>query len=70
MSLHVWFDAGMDLMTAADDISLDRWANWGEPERIVTLLDTCYREFEGRTEATPMADLFGLMAARWDAARR
>ena len=63
------FDAGMDLMTAADDISLDRWANWGEPERIVTLLDTCYREFDGRSEATPVAELFALMAARWDATR-
>lgn len=63
------FDAGMDLTTAADDIALDRWAEWGEPERIVTLLDTCYREFEGRSEATAMADLFALMAARWDARR-
>ena len=62
------FDAGMDLMTAADAVSLDRWADWGEPERIVTLLDTCYREFEGRGEPTAMADLFGLMATRWKAA--
>jgi hypothetical protein len=63
------FDAEMDLATAAADVSLDRWADWGEPERIVTLLDTCYREFEGRSEATPMAELFALMAERWAAAR-
>ncbi|MEM9467451.1 MAG: MBL fold metallo-hydrolase [Actinomycetota bacterium] len=63
------FDDGMDLMTAADAIALDRWADWGEPERIVTLLDTCYREFEDRTDPTPMADLFGLMAQRWHTAR-
>ena len=64
------YDAGMDLATAADAVALDRWANWGEPERIVTLLDTCYREFSGRDEQTPMAELFALMAARWDAAGR
>ena len=63
------FDAEMDLATAAADVSLDRWADWGEPERIVTLLDTCYREFEGRSEATPMAELFALMAERWAATR-
>ena len=28
---------------------LDRWADWGEPERIVTPLDTCFREFSGRS---------------------
>ncbi len=64
------FDEGMDLATAAATVSLDRWADWGEPERIVTLLDTCYREFAGRTEQTPMAELFALMAARWDTARQ
>ena len=63
------FDAEMDLATAAADVSFDRWADWGEPERIVTLLDTCYREFEGRSEATPMAELFALMAERWAATR-
>jgi len=63
------FEAGMDLATAAATISLDRWADWGEPERIVTLLDTCFREFSGRSTQTPMAELFALMAAQWDTAR-
>ena len=64
------FEAGMDLATAAATISLDRWADWGEPERIVTLLDTCFREFSGRSTQTPMAELFALMAAQWDTARK
>ncbi len=64
------FDDGMDIATAAAAVSLDRWAHWGEPERIVTLLDTCYREFSGRDEQTPVTDLFALMAERWDAAGR
>ena len=64
------FEAGMDLATAAATISLDRWADWGEPERIVTLLDTCFREFSGRSAQTPMAELFALMAAQWDTARK
>jgi len=64
-----YFDAEMDLATAAPDVSLDRWADWGELERVVTLLDTCFREFEGQSDATPMAELFALMAERWAATR-
>ena len=63
------FDDGMDLVTAAADLSLDRWAHWGDPERIVTILDSCYREFRGDTEPTPVTDLFAAMATRWDEAR-
>lgn len=63
------FDAGMDVATAAADVSLDRWANWGEPERIITLLDTCFREFNGTTQPTGITELFGLMAERWAATR-
>ena len=63
------YDAGMDVATAAADVALDRWANWGDPERIVTLMDSCYREFDGGTEPTPITDLFATMANRWDAAR-
>ena len=63
------FDAGMDVAAAAAEVCLDRWANWGDPERIVTLVDSCYREFRGVTEPTPMTDLFATMAAHWDEAR-
>ncbi len=63
------FDAGMDVATAAGDVALDRWADWGDPERIVTTIDACYREFRGDDDPTPVTDLFATMAARWDATR-
>ncbi len=66
---RVRYDAGMDLATASADVSLDRWADWGDPERIVTVLDSCYREFAGASEPTPMTDLCVTMADRWDAER-
>jgi len=59
------FDRGMPVRVAARDLSLDRWSDWGEPERIVTLVDTCYREFEGRDEPTPVMDLIAAMAELW-----
>jgi cyclase len=62
------FEAGMDPATAAGELGDDRWANWGEPERLVTLVDACYREFTG-ADRTPVAELFAAMATSWDAAR-
>jgi hypothetical protein len=63
------FDAGMDLAAAARELRHDRWAHWGEPERLVTMVDSCYREFRGTTERTPVAELFAAMAAAWSEAR-
>ena len=63
------YDDGMDIPTAAATVSLDRWANWGDAERIITVLDSCYREFGGVAEQSPITDLFGQMAERWAATR-
>ncbi|MEM7142439.1 MAG: MBL fold metallo-hydrolase [Actinomycetota bacterium] len=63
------FDRGLSVPEAARDISLDRWSDWGEPERVVTLVDTCFREFAGRDETSTVAELFGAMAELWDARR-
>ncbi|MEZ5243618.1 MAG: MBL fold metallo-hydrolase [Acidimicrobiales bacterium] len=59
------FDREMSVADAARDLSLDRWSDWGEPERIVTLVDTCYREFRGGGATTPVMELIGAMAELW-----
>lgn len=59
------FDREMSVVDAARDLSLDRWSDWGEPERIVTLVDTCYREFRGDPDPTPVMELIGAMAELW-----
>ena len=58
------FDRGLSVADAAVDLSFDRWSDWGEPERIVTLVNTCYREFGVDTPST-VTDLFGAMAELW-----
>jgi len=54
------FDAGMPFAVAARDISLDRFAGWGDAERIVVNVASLYREF-GATESPAVLDLFGEM---------
>jgi hypothetical protein len=61
--------SGPILSTAAADLSFDRWSDWGEKERIVTLVNTCYREF-GDDAPSKVADLFGAMAELWEDQRR
>jgi glyoxylase-like metal-dependent hydrolase (beta-lactamase superfamily II) len=39
------FEAGMDALSAARDIPLGEFADWGDRERIVVNVDTLYREF-------------------------
>jgi len=58
-------EQGMSVEEASRDISLDRWISWGDSERIVTLVDSSYREFEGRAEPTPVTELFAMMASLW-----
>ena len=63
---HRRFDAGMDAATAADDIPLDDFADWGDLERIVVNVATAYREFDPTLPAiTPIEHFVGM--ARWRA---
>ena len=45
-------DAGMTFEQAADRISLDRWANWGESERVYVNVHACYRELDSDTSSS------------------
>lgn len=59
------FDRGLSTTDAAADIALDRWADWGDAERIVTLVATCYREFSAAEDPASVAELFAAMAEIW-----
>lgn len=63
------FDAGMDPMQAALDISLEAYSSWSDAERVVVNVSTLYREFRGELDRkeNPVA-LFGQMA-RWKRSR-
>ena len=54
------FDAGMPVFAAARDIALDRFAGWGDPERMVVNVASLYREF-GSTQPLDTTQLFGEM---------
>jgi cyclase len=54
---------GMTALQAARSISLDRWAQWGERERLVVNIDTIYRELAGDEEPPNTLALFEQMAA-------
>jgi glyoxylase-like metal-dependent hydrolase (beta-lactamase superfamily II) len=55
--------AGMDVRTAALDISLDAFRGWGDPERIAINVATVYRHLEGREkEKVNVVAGFGHMA--------
>jgi glyoxylase-like metal-dependent hydrolase (beta-lactamase superfamily II) len=45
-------DAGMSFEQAVERISLDRWANWGESERICVNVHACYRELEADPQSS------------------
>jgi cyclase len=51
---------GMSPLEAARDIALDRWARWGDAERLVVNVANVYREIDGG-EAN-VAELMGMMA--------
>jgi glyoxylase-like metal-dependent hydrolase (beta-lactamase superfamily II) len=57
---------GMTPLEAARDIALDRWAAWGEAERLVVNIATIYRELDGGEPnvlelMTQMAELDALL---------
>ena len=54
------YDAGMPVFQAARDIALDRFAGWGDPERMVVNVASLYREFGARQELGIM-ELFAEM---------
>jgi glyoxylase-like metal-dependent hydrolase (beta-lactamase superfamily II) len=58
------YEAGLSAADAAREIarSLGRYASWRDAERVVVNVDTLYREFQGRSERTPVLELFGRMA--------
>jgi cyclase len=60
------FEAGMDWDTAADDIELGDFADWGDPERIVVNVATVYRELDSSLPAPEVPELFVRMA-QWRA---
>jgi glyoxylase-like metal-dependent hydrolase (beta-lactamase superfamily II) len=60
------FDAGMDDETAADDIDLADFRDWGDPERIAANVANLYREFDPNLPPISPPELF-LKMARWSA---
>lgn len=56
------FEAGMSALEAARDIALDKFASWGDPERLVVNVDAVYRELSEASEPGNPIELFGQMA--------
>lgn len=58
-------EAGMSFEQAVDAISMDRWANWGEDERLCVNVYACYREISGGALPAPnVMDMLALMGKR------
>lgn len=58
-------EAGMSFEQAVDAISMDRWAAWGEEERLCVNVYACYREVSGDTLPRPnVMDMLALMGRR------
>ncbi len=53
---------GMTALEAARSIALDRWARWGEPERLVVNIATIYGELAGDPEPVAPVAAFQQMA--------
>lgn len=56
------FEAGMTALEAARDISLDRYADWGEAERLVVNVNAVYEQLSPTAEPANPVELFGQMA--------
>ncbi|MGO9697713.1 MAG: hypothetical protein ACLPX7_00430 [Xanthobacteraceae bacterium] len=57
------YDKGMSARDAAFDISLGRYANWTDAERIVVTIRTLFEEFKGERIEPDIFALFEQMAA-------
>jgi cyclase len=53
---------GMGALDAARSIALDRWADWGERERLVVNIASIYRELSGSQEPVNPLEAFQQMA--------
>ena len=53
---------GLTALAAARSISLDRWADWGEPERLVVNIANIYAELAGDLQALNPLEAFEQMA--------
>jgi len=58
-SLHAH---GLDVMQATRALNMDRWASWGEPERLVVNVANIYAELSGDTEPMNALIAFQQMA--------
>ena len=58
------YDAGMTFEQAAHDINWDVFRGWGDSERLLVNIETCFREFANDTSERNIVNLFTLMA-RW-----
>ena len=59
---RIRFGAGMDAASAADDIDISSFADWGDPERIAVNVATMYREFDPSLPEVSVPELFVRMA--------
>lgn len=54
---------GRTVQQAAEELELGRFAGWGNPERLVINVDSCYRALDPAHPAPDVVALFGWMAA-------
>lgn len=59
---RVRYDAGMEVLEAARDISLADYDSWGDAERIAVNVSVLYKEFAGDTSPNDVTKLFAMMA--------
>lgn len=55
-------EQGMTAMQAARSLALDRWADWGESERLVVNVASIFRELDGESEPLDALSAFRQMA--------
>ena len=56
------YDAGLDWVTASEEIIADFFTSWIDRERVFINVNSLYREFDGNTKPAPAMKVFGEMA--------